>query len=219
MIRGILWDNDGVLVDSEQGYFEVNREFFATLGIELTEKNYFDWFMCDNRGAWHLLSERGATPEQVDAYRRRRNALYAERLKTMPEPATPGASAALARLGARVPMGVVTSSRREHFDAIHDRLDLVGYFRFVLTIEDYQNSKPAPDPYLLGLRRLGVSAGECLAIEDSPRGLQSALAAGIRCLVLRRPMMAGYPFAGALRVVGSMPELADAAEALMEGGA
>ena len=95
-------------------------------------------------------------------------------------------------------MGVVTSANREHFDIIHRRLDLVRHFRFVLTAEDYRHTKPSPDPYLLGLKRLGLEAGQCLVVEDSPRGLEAARAAGIPCIVLRHELTLGHDFAGAL---------------------
>ena len=214
MISGLLWDNDGVLVDTERIYFEVNRDFLRTYGLELSAKDYLEWFLCSSRGAWHLLQERGATLTEIESCRQQRNSLYTARLLSEPDLAVPGVEAILSKLSPRVSMGVVTSSRREHFDAIHRRLTLMRHFKFALTIETYQHSKPSPDPYLLGLRHLNVPAHECLAIEDSPRGLQAAIAAGIRCLVLRTALTRQHPFIGALRVVDNMDELSDVIECL-----
>jgi beta-phosphoglucomutase-like phosphatase (HAD superfamily) len=104
-------------------------------------------------------------------------------------------------------MGVVTSSNREHFEIIHQRLDLLNHFEFVLTHESYVHSKPSPEPYLLGLERMGVAASEALVVEDSPRGLQAAMAAGIRCIIVRNALTQSCDFAGAYRVVDTMPEL------------
>lgn len=215
MISGVLWDNDGVLVDTERIFFEVNRDFFRLHQIELSEENFFDWFLCNNCGAWHLLSEQGASRTQIDSYRRQRNDLYTERLLSGQNLSVPGVAGVLAQLSKRVRMGVVTSASRQHFDVIHQETDLACHFEFVLTAETYTNSKPSPEPYLLGLKHLGVSNDDCLIVEDSPRGLQAALAAGIRCIVLRNAMTRHYPFNGAFRVVDTMNELYEEIECLL----
>ena len=81
-------------------------------------------------------------------------------------------------------MGIVTSSQRVHSDAIHNQSALLPYFEFVVTREDFVHGKPAPDPYLEGLRRIKLDRQVCLAVEDSERGLLSAVAAGLQCVVV-----------------------------------
>lgn len=206
MLRAILWDNDGVLVDTERLFYEANRDLFRPLGLELSERHFFDWYLADNCGAWHLLEPQLGVAE-IDAWRDERNRQYAATLASTTIPAIDGVGEVLASLSPRLRMGVVTSSNRDHFEIIHDRLDLLPHFEFVLTFETYTRSKPAPDPYLLGLERLGVRADECLVVEDSPRGLQAAMAAGIRCIVLRNELTRGHAFPGAWRVVDTMPQL------------
>jgi sugar-phosphatase len=71
------------------------------------------------------------------------------------------------------------------------------------------NGKPDPEPYLQGLKRLGLPAEQCLVIEDSPRGLAAANAAGIPCIVLRHPLTRGHEFRGAMAVVDSLDELTE----------
>lgn len=206
MLRAILWDNDGVLVDTERLFYEANRDLFRPLGLELSEQHFFDWYLADNCGAWHLLEPRLSAAE-IDAWRDERNRQYAATLASESIPAIDGVGEVLASLSPRLRMGVVTSSNRDHFEIIHGRLDLLPHFEFVLTFDTYARSKPAPDPYLLGLERLGVRADECLVVEDSPRGLQAATAAGIRCIVLRNELTRGHDFHGAWRVVDTMPQL------------
>jgi beta-phosphoglucomutase-like phosphatase (HAD superfamily) len=92
------------------------------------------------------------------------------------------------------------------------------HFEFVLTHESYASSKPSPEPYLLGLERLQLNAADCLVVEDSPRGLQAATAAGIRCIILRNALTRGHDFPGAYRVVDTMPQLLDEIEQLMAEG-
>lgn len=215
MLSAILWDNDGVLVDTERFYYQANRDYLRGHGIELSEAQFFEWFLADNCGAWHLLEAGGASPEQIALWRRERNALHLELIHAASELVTPGIEPLLASLAGRVEMGIVTSATQASFDAIHARHDLLRHFRFALTAETYERSKPAPDPYLLGVDRIGRPADECLVVEDSPRGLAAARAAGLRCIVLRSPLTHGHDFAGADRVVDSVAELGEAIEALL----
>ena len=215
MLSAILWDNDGVLVDTERFYYQANRDYLRGHGIELSEAQFFEWFLADNCGAWHLLEAGGASAEQIARWRRERNALHLELIHAASELVTPGIEPLLASLAGRVEMGIVTSATQASFDAIHARHDLLRHFRFALTAETYARSKPAPDPYLLGVDRIGRPADECLVIEDSPRGLAAARAAGLRCIVLRSPLTHGHDFAGADRVVDSVGELGEAIEALL----
>ena len=214
MLQAILWDNDGVLVDTERLFYEANLELFRPLGLELSERHFFDWYLADNCGAWHLLEP--AMSEAAMAERRaHRDRRYALRLASEHIPAIDGVAEVLASLAPRVRMGVVTSSIREHFEIIHRRLPLRQHFEFVLTHESCPHSKPSPQPYLLGLERLGVAAADALVVEDSPRGLQAARAAGIRCIILRNALTRGYDFPGAYRVVDTMPELLGEIELLL----
>lgn len=214
MLQAILWDNDGVLVDTEQLFYEANRELFRQHGVELSEQHFFDWYLVDNCGAWHLMDPPPG-PALIEAYRTLRNGQYARRLAQEHIPAVPGVAAVLAELAPRVRMGVVTSSTGEHFQIIHDRLDLLRHFEFVLTAESYVESKPSPEPYLLGLQRLGLPAQACVVVEDSPRGLQAATAAGIRCIILRHALTRHHHFPGAYRVVDTMSQLQTELEALL----
>ncbi|WP_373986890.1 HAD family hydrolase [Duganella sp. BuS-21] len=214
MLRAILWDNDGVLVDTEQLFYEANRELFLPLGLELSARHFFDWYLADNCGAWHLLEPR-LSEEHAEALRAVRNQRYAARLASEHIPAIDGVVDTLAALSPRLRMGVVTSSNRDHFEIIHQRLDLLRHFEFVLTHESYTRSKPSPEPYLLGLERMGVGADEALVIEDSPRGLQAATAAGMRCIILRNALTRQHDFPGAWRVLDTMAEVRAAVESLL----
>ena len=104
-------------------------------------------------------------------------------------------------------MAIVTSSHRAHFEAIHRSTGLPQFFEFVLAREDYGLSKPDPEPYLSAVARLGLSAGECLVIEDSERGLRAAKAAGLTCWVIPSALTASSNFAAADRRFDSLAEL------------
>ncbi|MGD8763687.1 MAG: HAD-IA family hydrolase, partial [Desulfobacteraceae bacterium] len=115
----------------------------------------------------------------------------------------------LRRLRGKVLMGVVTSSRREHFEIIHSGTGLLCYFDLVLTREDYGKSKPNPDPFLTAVIRYGLQPEHCIIVEDSKRGLAAAKAAGIRCIVVPNALTQGSNFSGAYRVVKSVNEVTE----------
>jgi HAD superfamily hydrolase (TIGR01509 family) len=202
----LLWDNDGVLVDTERCYFEACRDTLATVAIELTEAQYFDHWLASARGIAHVAAAHGISDEQVATLQRDRDAAYARLLERQCW-AIDGVHQTLRALRPQFAMGIVTSSRRDHFEAIHRRTGFLEFFDFVLAAEDYARPKPDPAPYLAGIARTGWPPEACLAIEDAPRGLAAARAAGLDCWIVPTPLTAGADFSGATRVVASVAEL------------
>jgi HAD superfamily hydrolase (TIGR01509 family) len=206
MIKAIFWDNDGVLVDTERLYFRATQETLEAAGVVLDPEQYVEFFLRQGRGAWHLLEERGVSAPEIEVWRRRRNDLYSEILERE-ACAIDGVAGTLQLLHGEYVMGIVTSSRKDHFDIIHRRCHLLQYFDFILTSDDFERVKPHPDPYLLAIERSGARPDECVAIEDSERGLQAAAAAGIACIVIPTPLTAGGNFAAAARVVDRVDDV------------
>ena len=205
MIKGILWDNDGVLVDTEKLFFKANQDLFKEHRITLTEQQFFEWYLVKNHGAWHLLTDQSA--DDIIQLRNYRDALYTDYLLTNTQLEIAGMQHLVHQLSEHIPMGIVTSSKRHHFEMIHARTNFLPYFKFVITEDMVATSKPSPEPYLLGLKHLGIDAKDALVIEDSPRGLQAAISAGIKCIVLRHSLMRDFAFDGAYRVANSVEEL------------
>ena len=112
--------------------------------------------MRQGRSAFDLATERGWTQQKIAEMKHERDRLYSEMLRVQAR-AFPGVRETLSALHGRMRMAVVTSSQRQHFDAIHANLGLVAYFELVLAREDYRKSKPHPEPYLLALERLEMT--------------------------------------------------------------
>ena len=205
-IKAIFWDNDGVLVETEHVYFQATQHVLASAGIHLSEENYIELFLVQGKGAWHLAEERGIAPADIVRLREARNALYSDWLRLAPRLA-PGVTSVLDTLHGKYLMGVVTSSRRDHFDVIHETTGLLKYFDFVLTSGDFARVKPDPDPYLRAIEKSGFEPDECLAIEDSERGLESATRAGIRCIIVPTALTRGCRFTGAHHILKSVDEI------------
>lgn len=205
MIKAILWDNDGVLVDTERLYFQATREILARAGANLTQEMFVEYSLTKGKSVWHLAAEKGTPPDQVDRMREERNARYGQLLREE-DTVIEGVAETLPKLH-QFAMGIVTTSRREHFDIIHRASGLLQYFAFILTREDYEKTKPDPEPYLRGLEKMGVERSECVVIEDSKRGLTAATRAGLRCLVIPTALNRGDDFSEAYRVLNTITDV------------
>jgi HAD superfamily hydrolase (TIGR01509 family) len=204
MIKAILWDNDGVLVDTERLYFRATQEVLASIGFELSEEQFVQLFLIESRGPWHLLQ--GYSTDEINTFRKKRNELYSQFLekgKTLID----GVEEVLAELHGKYKMGIVTSSLKEHFEIIHRSSGVLKYFDFVVASGDYAKYKPDPEPYFVALQKAGVPAEECVAVEDSLRGVLSATAAGLRCYVVPHPLTRNSDFHQAYKILNNVKDL------------
>ena len=203
----VLWDNDGVLVDTEGLYFRATQMVLATVGIHLTPEQFIDISLRQGQSAFKLATERGVPAETIAHLRADRDRIYSGFLQTEPC-LIEGVEETLRSLHGRVGMGVVTSSRRQHFEITHARTGLRKYLDFVLTLEDYRHSKPNPDPYLTAISRYGLQLDQCIVVEDSERGLAAATAAGLKCMIIRTEWSKNGDFRKASKVLDSIRNVA-----------
>ena len=199
----ILWDNDGVLVNTEGLYFRATREVLRSVGVPLTAVEFKEVSLRRGESCFILAAEHGIADDEVTRLRAERDKVYAELLGSQSW-AIDGAEEVLRSLHGRVRMGVVTSARRVHFEAAHANTDLRRYLDFELTREDYGESKPNPEPYLMALDRHNLRPEDCIVVEDSERGLAAANAAGLRCLVVLSHWTQDGDFSKAERVLQSI---------------
>ncbi len=206
MIKAIFWDNDGVLVDTEKLYYRANKEIFLKAGIDLTEELYIENFLIRSIGTWHLAEEKGYGQEEIRRLREERNRRYAELLENEAKVIN-GVEDTLKFLHGKFIMGVVTSSRKDHFYTIHRKTGLLKYLDFTLTSDDYAEPKPNPEPYLKALELTGIDSTECVAVEDSERGLRAALGAGLKCYVIPTSLTNKCNFTGAEKILKSISDI------------
>lgn len=183
MIHAILWDNDGLLLDSETIFFELTQALFADFGFKLREEYWGIEYLGKAKRTRQVAHEFGMSAEQVDQIIELRDRRFLEALQ-QPIALRPKVRETLDALSGRFKQGVVTGSPREKVELMHRLNDLNGYFDVIVTHDDVSETKPHPEPYLTALERLGVKPENALAVEDSERGLASANAAGIACIVV-----------------------------------
>jgi HAD superfamily hydrolase (TIGR01509 family) len=183
VIEAVVFDLDGVIVESEQLWDDARRELAAERGGRWSDRAQRDMLgMSSSEWARYMHDELGLAdpPEEISAaVVRRLGALYRERL-----PLLPGAVEAVLRIGARWPLGVASSSNRPLIDLVLELSGLASLFQTTVSSEEVERGKPAPDVYLEAARRLGSEPAQCAAIEDSENGIRSAAAAGMRVVAI-----------------------------------
>ncbi len=193
----MVFDLDGVLLDSEQVWDDARRELVAETGGRWSEEAATDMLGMSAPEWSRYVHERLAVPLEPDAIDRdvvgRVVARYAREL-----PALAGAREAVERLGGRWPLGLATSSNREVVEVVLDALGVRDRFAATVSSEEVARGKPSPDVYLEAARRLGVDPAAAVAIEDSANGIRSAAAAGLRVVAIPNPHFPPAPDALAL---------------------
>jgi HAD superfamily hydrolase (TIGR01509 family) len=183
MIDAVVFDLDGLLLDSEQLWDEAREELARERGGRWHEQAQADMMGMSSPEWSRYMHERiglAESPEEISAeVVRRMEQLYRERL-----PLVPGAREAVERLAARWPLGLASSSNRPLIDLALELSGLAPFFRATVSSEEVERGKPAPDVYLETASRLGVEPGRLVAIEDSQNGILSAAAAGMRVIAI-----------------------------------
>jgi len=203
----ILFDHDGVLVDTELWYYRAGERALADIGLTLDLDRYLR-DMSEGLGTWACAREAGMDEPTIDRLREARDTYYQEHLRTE-DIEIDGVVDTLAELSAYVRMAIVTTAKRVDFELIHEKRQVTRFMDFVLLRDDYRHAKPHPEPYLNGLQRFGATAAETLVVEDSARGLASAVAAGIDCAVVHHDFTATQDFSRASYRIATLADLAD----------
>lgn len=205
MLKYILWDHDGVLVDTEYWYFRSTQCALAEIGVHFEKDEYLE-FMPRGQTMWDLARQRGISEDVIVVHRSHRDQYYQEHLRTE-DIEIPGVITVLKELSHSFSMAIVTTAKKVDFEIIHRERAIVSYMDFVLANGDYERSKPAPDPYLKALERFGAQPHEAIVVEDSERGLRSAVEAGIACVVIKNAFTQSQDFSQAIHVLQSICEL------------
>jgi HAD superfamily hydrolase (TIGR01509 family) len=188
-VDAVVFDLDGVIVDSEHVWDEARRQLAREHGAPWPERASRDMMgMSSPEWSAYMRDVVGisAEPEEISAeVVRRLEATYREQL-----PLVPGAAEAVERIAARWPLGLASSSNRELIDLALELSGLARCFRATVSSEEVARGKPAPDVYLEAARRLSVDPAACAAVEDSENGILSAKAAGMRVIAVPNPV---YP--------------------------
>jgi HAD superfamily hydrolase (TIGR01509 family) len=203
-LQAVLFDMDGLLVDTEPLWFEVENEVMARLGGGWSEADQQALVGGSLDRSLDYLLARAQRPQPREVVARWLTGGMVRLLASRQVRVLPGAGELLAEvIAAGLPYALVTSSEREIMDAVTAQLGV----RFPVTVcaQDVRHGKPDPEPYLLAAATLAADPACCVALEDSPNGVSSAQAAG--CQVVAVPGLVPIPPAAGRLVVSSLAEI------------
>jgi beta-phosphoglucomutase len=208
VIEAIVFDFDGVLANSERIHLAALTQVLSGIGVTLTADDYFARYLgLDDAGAFELVAEEHAL--QLDAARiasltEQKSVLFDEMI-TGADVLFPGARECVRRLAGRYPLGIASGALRHEIESLLAGAGLTECFDFIVASGETPRSKPYPDPYLRAAELHGRPPAVCLAIEDSRWGIESARAAGLRCIGITT----SYPaqeLPGADRIITALDE-------------
>lgn len=207
MIRGLIFDFDGLILDTEMPIFTAWRECYEDHGHELALETYQQCIGTDFAG-YHPLTElekltgKTLSEEKLGPIRRARIAELLEEAEPMPGVRQLLDEAREAEVGC----AVASSSSKDWVPTWLEKLDLHHFFEHIVTVDLVQRPKPSPELFQLAASRLGLDPDEVLVLEDSLNGLRAAQAAGMRCLVVPCDVTRSLEFEGATHRIESMAE-------------
>ena len=208
--RAVLFDFDGIILDTEWPIYESYVDLYQKHGHELALETYVQCIGSDFQSWSPETHLEDLTDHEIEfdwpTINKERNIWIREQLATYPSlPGIPEAIAHCQSLSLK--LAVVSSSSHSWVDGWLEKLDLLKHFDRTICRDDVQNIKPAPDLFLEGAKQLGVEPSECLVIEDSANGLKSATAAGMSTYIIPNRITAVSDFSSAAAVLSSAAEL------------
>lgn len=218
MLKAIIFDFNGVILDDEPLHFQSMRDAVAEVGILITREEYWEKYLpLDDMRCLEAISNnhRAALTAEMQAAVLKQKSIFYHRLLSDKFPLFPGAAEIIRSTSLKYPLALASGARREEIETTLRATDLRDCFRIIVAAEDFTLGKPHPESFLLALRGLNealdgtmpkILPGECLVIEDSVGGVDGARAAGMMCLAVAN----SYPandLQRANRVVSSLEDV------------
>lgn len=208
MLEAIIFDMDGVLVDSEYTYFQSKSQILSEAGHEVEDSYHFQFMGATSDYMWEKMKQEFSLPLSVAEYIQQMTALRQAMIKRDGIRVIPHVQEFVKGLSqAGLKLAVASSSSLAEIKVNLAEIGLSEYFSEVVSTEEVEHSKPAPDVYLAAAERIGIMPENCLGIEDTKNGTGAVRNAGMVCVGFANPAFPKQDLAFADRVVSSFSEL------------
>ncbi|HOW60325.1 MAG TPA: HAD family phosphatase [Candidatus Moranbacteria bacterium] len=208
-IRAILFDLDGVIIDSEPLHFEAHKKVLEKYKIKLSLEDYMRFGVAKGDNIlYEKMSEKFGMPINKSEISQRKKQAYWEILDKKGE-LMPEILEILQNFSKKYDLAIVSSGVKASVEHVLDKFNVRKYFEVVITGEDVEKIKPFPDVYSKALEKLERSKEECIAIEDSQTGIEAAKNAGLKCIAIPNEFTKNHDFSQADIILSSAKELVD----------
>jgi HAD superfamily hydrolase (TIGR01509 family) len=204
MNKAVIFDLDGVIMDSETEHWIAFSAAMAEYGVTVTEEQYADYWIRGGGKIPSYLKEHGYDINPDDVYRKYRERFYGRLTVVKP---MPGAADCLEYLHPHRLLAVATGSHKFTSGTMLESVNFTRFFEHVVTSDDVTNTKPHPEVFLLTAEKLGLSPEECVVVEDAQKGIIAARAAGMAVIGVPNRHTVSHDFSQASRVIKSLEEL------------
>ena len=182
--RAVIWDMDGVIVDTAFYHREAWQEVFGKQGILFTEEDFRHSFGQRNDTIIKKVMGEEVAPDKLNTISTEKEVIFRESIRQNPRP-LPGAIELMAATGQDgLLMALASSAPIENIRLLLEGLGIDKYFQSIISAGDVSTGKPDPQVFLLAARRLGVEPGNCIVIEDAVAGVSAAKRAGMHCVAV-----------------------------------
>ena len=190
MLEAVIFDMDGVLIDSEPFHLVVNEKIFANLGINLSEDEYHSFIGTTHKDMWTIIKNRYNLPQSVPELVNMQVSGNIDYIKNeeIQSIKIKGITDLLSRISREnIKIGIASSSPNEVINLVIKKLNISDYFSAIVGGEEIKKGKPAPDIFLKAAKRLEEKPSDCIVVEDSKNGTLAAKAAGMKCIGFKNP--------------------------------
>lgn len=211
MIKGVIFDMDGVIIDSEPMHYEVFMQYSKeVLGLNIAREEYNTFIGTTNTHIFTVLKEKYGlkpeVPELVNKYEEQiEEFLLKSKDSILPIDGVDILAGNLHK--ENIKLAVASSSAKRRINIVADMFDMDKYFTSKISGEEIKHSKPAPDIFLLAAKTLGLLPEECVVIEDSTNGVTAAKAAGMKCIGFNNPSSVNQDISKSDLIINSFAEL------------
>ncbi len=208
MLKAVIFDLDGVIINSEPLQFKAAKTVLKNNGGEITDEELSRYVGVANFIVWSELKEKYSLIKSVKELMKMQADLRIIMLKDYNDGFVPGIDELLSELKEkRIPTAIASSSTKDFIDAVLEKLGIGSYFKIIISGDQVEKSKPFPDIFLKAAEVLKVQPEECLVIEDATHGVAAAITAGMKCIGYRNIHSGNQDLSKATMIVDSITEI------------